>query len=77
MTPAKEKANELIHKFKPLCKDVKHTGVLDGLATVMSDDVLNHFAAKQCALIAVGEVLDKDGYNNHYWREVKQEIESL
>ena len=33
--------------------------------------------AKQCALIAVDEILNKDGYNNDYWREVKQEIEKL
>ena len=33
--------------------------------------------AQQCALIAVDEILNKDGYNNHYWQEVKQEIEKL
>lgn len=33
--------------------------------------------AKQCALIAVEEVLNKDGYNNDYWKEVKAEIEKL
>lgn len=31
----------------------------------------------QCALIAVDEVIDKDGYNNDYWKEVKQEIINL
>jgi hypothetical protein len=34
-------------------------------------------AAKDCALIAVNEVIDKDGYNNEYWQEVKQEINKL
>ena len=33
--------------------------------------------AKACALIAVDEILDKDGYNNDYWHEVKQEIQNL
>jgi hypothetical protein len=33
--------------------------------------------AKQCALIAVDEILNKDGYNNDYWKEVKQEILKL
>ena len=33
--------------------------------------------AKQCALIAVDEILDKDGYNNDYWKEIKQEIHQL
>ncbi len=33
--------------------------------------------AKQCALIAVDEILDKDGYNNEYYQEVKQEIINL
>ncbi len=34
-------------------------------------------AAKECALKVCDEVLDKDGYNNDYWQEVKQEIEQL
>lgn len=35
------------------------------------------YEAKQCALVAVNEIIDKDGYNNDYWKEVKQEIEKL
>jgi hypothetical protein len=34
-------------------------------------------AAKECALKVCDEVLDKDGYNNDYWQEVKTEIEQL
>ena len=39
-------------------------------------------SAKQCALIAVDEILDnnlwfKDEVNNNYWEQVKQEIEKL
>lgn len=33
--------------------------------------------AKQCALKAVDEILNKDGYNNDYWKKVKQELENL
>jgi hypothetical protein len=33
--------------------------------------------AKECALKVCDEVLDKDGYNNDYWQEVKTEIEQL
>ena len=87
MTP-KEKAKELINKFKPLCVNVKHTGIFDGLATVMNDDFINLIAAKQCALIIVDEIyklrmthgqhldydLDKINYYS-YWEEVKTEIE--
>ena len=78
MTP-KEKAKELIDKFKPLCVNVKHTGILDGLATVMNDDFINLIAAKQCALIAVGEIIEVAYWNNvkDFYREVKQEIEKL
>lgn len=32
---------------------------------------------KNCASVAVDEILDKDRYNNDYWKEVKQEIEKL
>jgi len=84
MKTPKEKALELVHKFKPLCKDVKHTGILNGLATVMQDEVLNLLAAKMCAIIAVEELIQQqEGYNNgsfypnDYWKRVKQEIELL
>jgi hypothetical protein len=78
MTP-KEKAKELIDKFKPLCVNVKHTGILDGLATVMNDDFINLIASKQCALIAVDEIIEVAYWNNvkDFYREVKQEIQNL
>ena len=44
---------------------------------------LNDFLAKQCALIAVDELITEgfftDGYYNRaaFWQEVKQEIEKL
>jgi hypothetical protein len=84
MTP-KEKAEELIDKFKPLCVNVKHIGILDGLATVMNDDFINLIASKQCALIAVDEILnsrplepnhadwDDCGATHKYWYDAQKE----
>jgi hypothetical protein len=84
MKEPREKAIELVHKFKPLCKDVKHTGILNGLATVMQDEALNLLASKMCALIAVEDILqDCDASSPfevkriEYWQEVKKEIEKL
>lgn len=73
MTP-KEKSNELVYKFK------LNTG---------ANTKINIYVAKQCALIAVDEILnnfgskvgDKTHYCNYltiqYYLEVKQEIENL
>jgi hypothetical protein len=38
-----------------------------------------HISTKQCALIAVDEILSAIGFsiNDEYWQEVKQEIEKL
>jgi len=38
-----------------------------------------HISIKQCALIAVDEILSAIGFsvNDEYWQEVKQEIEKL
>jgi hypothetical protein len=57
----KEKAEELFEKFNN--PDTKHYPYVHN--------------AQQCALIAVDEIIDKDGYNNDYWKEVKQELEKL
>lgn len=63
----KEKAKELVDRFgKKVGKELKNGSFR-----------YNIEIAKQCALIAVDEILDKDGYNNDYWQEVKQEIEKL
>ena len=65
MTP-KEKAKELYDKF---------------YMAIPSDEMgLSDEAAKQCALIAVDEVMQKtlwDKAEQTYWKEVKQEIENL
>ena len=71
MTP-KEKADELVKK----------------IYKVMSDSVsdITLYFSKQCALIAVNEIMKMPniGYNHNqdesqydYWQEVKQEIEKL
>jgi hypothetical protein len=70
MTP-KEKANELVNKFIPptRVKDIEENWV---------DDL---YYAKQCALMAIDEVLNllwhthKNEIEYRYWNEVKQEIE--
>jgi hypothetical protein len=67
MTP-KEKAKQLIISYSRN-KDLQFA--------------LNDFLAKQCALIAVDQLIKEgfftDGYYNRaaYWQEVKQEIEKL
>ena len=82
MTP-KEKAKELVDKFL-----LEITGVDKYSYNI---DSMNLFSAKQCAIIAVDEII---GTLNHdirdldvrgsvlldlikYWQEVKQEIENL
>lgn len=74
MTP-KEKAEELVGKFR------------DKIISFLSDNMKDS-NAKQCALIAVDEIIQlldhtpliDDDYAEHiinYWNEVKQEIEKL
>ena len=80
MTP-KEKAKELVEKFIPYTR-VFHE-------VLGWEDYID--SAKQCALIAVDEIINSNykntlndlGYRytvnelNDYWQEVKQEIEKL
>ena len=70
MTP-QEKAQELVNRFAPYV-DTFHKGILEN--------------AKQCALIAVDEVLNDDWFipnredslaRKKYWEEVKKEINNL
>ena len=74
MTP-REKAEELIEQF------MEHTVEWDSIKEIAYD---SEFQAKQCALIAVYELIEQQNkYNNgtfypsKYWNEVKQEIEKL
>ena len=71
MTP-KEKADQLFGRFAMYLR-----------ANLRYDEEANE-DAKQCALIAVDEILEetmeRDGMrvvNNHYWVDVKNEIEKL
>jgi hypothetical protein len=63
MTP-KEKAEELVNKYSIWC---------------WNEVVCDYEIAKQCALIAVNEVIDQGEFNPNYkyWLEVKKEIEKL
>jgi hypothetical protein len=69
MTP-KEKAEELFNKYATY-------------VVMWAGDInTTHQNCKQCALIAVDEILDNnlwfnDEINNNYWQEVKTEIEKL
>ncbi len=79
MTP-KEKAEELVQKYK----HHSYRGACEE-----DDERMVLYHAKQCALIAVDEIVrldifncncewsDEDGDTREYWREVKQEIEKL
>lgn len=71
MTP-KEMALNLFQKYDTLCRDhTKGVSIKD--------------FAKECALIAVDEILSQDVFNYtsdwsntiEYWQEVKEEIEKL
>ena len=65
MTP-KEKAQELFDRF--------YWNVLDRDGSA----AMNGFELKQCALVAVDEILKAvEGKHDEYWQEVKQEIQNL
>ena len=74
MTP-KEKAKELFDKFYNKLKDTK---------AIFLEYKSDKNSAKQCALIAVDEILkiewdefEMSGDKIMYWKQVKQEIEKL
>jgi hypothetical protein len=77
MTP-KQKAEELVDKYRILLQDTD---------TEVGEEILCTIVAKDCALIAVDEILNNnnkipgnvDGLhtieNTSYWQQVKKEIE--
>ena len=77
MSP-KEKAQELVHKYRMLLMDIGDDYGQEVLLTILS---------RTCALIAVDEILKENERINlggefptpltNYWEEVKQEIEKL
>jgi hypothetical protein len=78
MTP-KEKAYELVEKFK---FETKRSEIVNDLLLGDISVVFKHFKAKQCALIAVDEMLDfrnrlyinKGSLAHQYLVEIKKEI---
>jgi len=70
---AKEKARELVDKYKMVHEDERGS---------VWNEISIHTWSKQSALITVDEILNviEDNcleYDDNYWQEVKQEIESL
>jgi hypothetical protein len=63
MTP-KQKAEVLVDKFR------------NEIVSFLSDSMKNK-NAKECALIAVDEIINNVKLYSTYWQEVKQEIEKL
>jgi uncharacterized protein YlaN (UPF0358 family) len=76
-------------KTKTMTAQEKAKELLVKMTTNTNDDVTLMYKnpyAKQCALIAVDEILDDDMYDMsqelfenriNYWQQVKQEIENL
>jgi len=68
----KEKAKELFDQYHNLIQEIGGD---------MGHEILVSILAKNCALIAVDEILeiksvDKDFSLSHYWVDVKDEIEN-
>lgn len=75
MTP-KEKARELVEKYKNISIDF-----IDSIEGTC-DMYINNEDAKECALIAVNEIIDYliiNGFSTQieYWQKVRNEIETL
>lgn len=78
----KEKAKDLIEKYLKLNIEIGKYDIIMGYLTMKMHD------AKQCALIAVEEIIKyqdsligmldtNDGTNPMFWENVKQEIDKL
>ena len=70
MTP-KEKAKELVERFR----EYSHTEFISYRGGYQLDTQIQN--AKQCALIAVDEILNIGCIEVPYWLQVKAEIEAL
>ena len=77
MTP-KEKAEYLREKMS----DQTYT-FQEYAGANMSTEIVGYEAGKKCAMAAVDEILNNDGFTKfddnltEYWQEVKQELEKL
>ena len=65
---AKEKAESLVDKYRI---------VLMNEDTECGNEILCTVISKQCALIAVDEIINEVYDDIEWWKEVKQEIEKL
>ena len=65
----KEKAEELVNKYKNI--SIAFVDSIEGIC----DMYINNEDAKECALIAVDELIKETG--SKYWYNVKQELEKL
>lgn len=80
---AKEKAKEIVDKYKPYVYCYMGSGML----TNTEDETVILMNAKSCALICVDELIlsttpdnnprPKNRMDREYWIEVKQEIQNL
>ena len=78
MTP-QEKAKELVDKFYQYANEEFDDKLNEYPGQVLSERrKIRKESSKQCALIAVDEILNViDNFEMIYWEEVKQEIEKL
>jgi hypothetical protein len=92
MITPKEKAKELVEKYFNIQEEIKWTNddtIIKKYQEQYEEQSIEvepywKLLAKQCALIAVEELIQQqEGYNNgsfypnDYWKRVKQEIELL
>jgi hypothetical protein len=79
----KEKAIELVDSFK---FETKQSEIINDIILGDISVIFQHHKAKQCALIAVDEILNSIVWHyfegsakaeDNWWKEVKQEIEKL
>jgi hypothetical protein len=75
---AKLKAIELVEKYKPIVNGYVGSSMLTN--TEYPETILRN--AKQCALIAVDELIKETSFEvpnirQRYWQEVKTEIKTL
>jgi hypothetical protein len=68
MSKPKEKAEELVNNYRVILMQTD---------TDAGQEILCTSIAKQCALIAVDEILNEPDSSEVYWNEVKTEINNL
>ena len=78
----KEKALDLVTRYASINITTLGCGAEEGNPCIISN-VMFKLSAKECALIAVDEIINNDGFTRHddylteFWQEVRQEIENL